>query len=383
MLRLNTIFVLVLFCAIIGFSSQYGVFQKQHLTSKASEKTSYWTQHFIKRLPKLGVNLQDQKEDPVISTIAAGNTIGLAKDIVESSELFQIDYINPDCFCTISVGSYAGKLSNEINPTGPSREMAKVVFFGQNDGKKYRGHLQNNKFQLAVNFHRAKGILNSGRNDVFIFKSEQVDLPQTYAAVYQILKTNDKPTLLIRTLVPLVKETQIFFVGWYSIYSALIISLLISLYSVFKTRDQQFHPINDTFSISPKRRTIVFSALFFLAFLVVVVGSYYSPDFHTIWDYSHDKIKHMIAYFSLTAMGFAACHRFDWSKNLVLIIFIIGVFIELTQPLAGRSASLQDLFANSIGIALGAMVASWCGFKGKDKHDTKTAENTIQPSLEI
>ena len=71
MLRLNQIFMLIIFCAIIGFSSQYEVFQKQYLISKASEKTSYWTQHFIRRLPKLGINLQEKNVDPVISTIAA------------------------------------------------------------------------------------------------------------------------------------------------------------------------------------------------------------------------------------------------------------------------------------------------------------------------
>ena len=365
MLRLNQIFMLIIFCAIIGFSSQYEVFQKQYLISKASEKTSYWTQHFIRRLPKLGINLQEKNVDPVISTIAAGNTIGLAQDIVESSDLFQIDYINPDCFCTISVGSYAGKLSNEIRPSAPSREMAKVVFFGQHRAKKYQGHLQNNKFQFAVNFHHAKAVLNNGRNEIFIFESEQIELPQTYAAVYQILKTKDKPTLLMRTLVPLEKETHIFFVGWYSIYSALIITLLFLLYNAFKMKSQQFHPINDTFSMSPKRRTLMCSILFFLTFLLVVVGSFYSPDYQTIWDYSHDKVKHIIAYFSLTTMGLAAFHRFSWSKNLVLIIFIFGVIIELTQPLAGRSASLNDILANSIGIALGVMIASWCGFKNQ------------------
>ncbi|MEP1441997.1 MAG: VanZ family protein, partial [Hyphomicrobiales bacterium] len=106
-------------------------------------------------------------------------------------------------------------------------------------------------------------------------------------------------------------------------------------------------------------------------FIGVVVGSYYSPDISLIWDYSHDKVKHMIAYFSLTLMACATCYRFNWSKKIVIIIFMLGVFIELTQPFAGRSASFQDLLANSLGIALGALVASWCGFRIQFKGNSR------------
>ena len=122
----------------------------------------------------------------------------------------------------------------------------------------------------------------------------------------------------------------------------------------------------------------MFFALFLAAFLVVVVGSYYSPDLNTVWTYSHDKIKHVAAYFSLTAMGLAACHRFHWSKYLVLIIFAVGVIIEMTQPFAGRSASVQDLIANFIGIALGFIIASWCGFTPNAKKAVHAAGKPIR-----
>lgn len=382
MLRLNTIIVLIFFCLIVGFSSQFNTVEMRYLATKSSEKTSYWTQHFIKRLPKLGLNLQDHKIDPIMSTIAVGNAVGLAKDIVESSELFQIDYLNPDCLCAISIGSYASKSSNKIKTEPISRGLAKAVFFGQYKGRTHGRHVQNNQHQFPVNFQHAKTVLDNGSNDIFIFKSDRADLPKVYAAVYQIVRTDNQATLLIRTLVPLVKEAQLFFVMWYCVYSALIIALLAAIYNAFKKQDQQFHPINNTFSMCPKHRSIMFFGLFFLAFVGVLVGSYFSPDFHTIWEYSHDKIKHMIAYFSLTAMGFAALHRFDWSRNLVLIIFIVGVLIEITQPFVGRSASLHDLIANSIGIGLGSLVASWCGFKKNFKQDTHTIDQSQKSELE-
>jgi len=48
----------------------------------------------------------------------------------------------------------------------------------------------------------------------------------------------------------------------------------------------------------------------------------------------------------------------------------------MTQPFFGRSASIDDLIANSIGIALGSMIASWCGFKNQTtKKTSRQLEN--------
>jgi len=363
MLRLNVICVALFLCVIIGFKSQYKPFETRYLATEASEKTSFWIQHFIKRLPKLGVNLDAHETDPVLSTIAVGSTIGLTNDIIESSELFQVDFINPDCLCTISLGSYTGNSSDQITLTSPDRELAEAVFYGQHVGKEYKGHLQNNKFQVPVNVQQAKAVLDSGRNEIFIFKSDEINLPTAYAAVYQTIQTQNQTTLLIRSLVPLAKEAQLFFVGWLGLCSILIISLLAVMSNAYKMKDAQLHPLVDTFNIPAKHPSALLLCSFFAVFLVVIVGSYFSLNFNTIWENSHDKIKHVIAYFSLTVLGLAACHRFSWSKYLVFIIFAVGVIIEMTQPFVGRSASIDDLFANAIGIALGSIIASWCGFK--------------------
>ena len=373
--RFYQIIIFFFLCAIIGFSSQYRVLETHYLQTKATEKTAFWTEHFIKRLPKLGISLQDHNADPILSTIAVGNTLGLANDIIESSQLFQIDYIHPDCLCAVSVGSYINKASGVDHASHISRSRARAVFFGKHANNKHGANIQNGSLQLPIDFHHARIVLDSDKSDAVIYKTNNANLPATYAAVYKIAKTQGKPALLIRALTPLIKEAQFFLLVWYSVYSVLIILLLAALYKVFKLSDQQYYPIIDTFSTSPKHRAIMLFILLFIIFIGVIVGSYYSPDISLIWEYSHDKVKHMIAYFSLTLMGFAACHRFNWSKKIVLVIFVLGLFIELTQPLAGRSASFQDLLANSIGIALGALVASWCGFKMQFKKNTRTNSN--------
>ena len=378
MRRLNTICVLLFLCVIIGFKSQYEPLETRYLAMEASEKTSFWIQHFIKRLPKLGVNLDTPETDPALTSIAVGSTIGLTNDIIESSELFQIDFINTNCLCTISLGSYADKKFDAITPTSPSRKLAEAVFYGQHQEHDYKERLPNNKFQLPVNFQLAKAVLDSGREEIIISKSDRSDLPKAYAAVYQTIQAHNQPTLLIRSLVPLAKEAQFFFAGWLCLYGILIISLLAVVSNAYKMKDAQVHPLVDTFSIAPKHRSVLLFCLFFVAFLVVVVGSYYSNNFTTMWQNSHDKIKHAIAYFSLTALGLAACHRLGWSKYLIFIIFAMGVIIEMTQPFVGRSASIDDLIANSIGIALGSMVASWCGFKNQITN--KTTHPTGKPT---
>ena len=377
MLRLNTIYVLLFLCVIIGFRSQYEPLETRYLAGHASEKTSFWIQHFIKRLPKLGVNLDAPEIDPALSTIAIGSTIGLTNDIIESSELFQVDFINTDCLCTVSLGSYAGKSSDKIPLTSPNRKLAAAVFYGQHGGEQYKEQLPNNKFQLPVNFQQAKAVLDSGHDEIFIFKSDQIDLPKAYATVYQTIQTDNQSTLLIRSLVPLAKEAQLFFVGWLCLCAILIISLLALISKAYKMQDAQFAPLVDTFHLPAKHRSFLLPCLFFAAFLVVVVGSYYSLNFNTIWENSHDKIKHIIAYFSLTTLGLAACHRFGWSKYLICIIFAMGVVIEMTQPFVGRSASIDDLIANSVGIVLGSMIASWYGFK--TQATKKTAHPTRKP----
>ena len=365
MLRLNTICILLFFCVIIVFRSQYNPVESRYLAAEASKKTSFWVEHFIKRLPKLGVDLNVQSTDPVLSTIAVGSTIGLANDIIESSELFQVDFINPDCLCTISLGSYAGKSSDKVILTRPTRKLAQAVFFGQHERKEHKGHLQSSKNQIPVNFQQVKTVLDGGSDEIFIFKSEQVDLPKAYAAVYQTIHAHNQPALLIRSLVPLAKETQLFFIGWLFLCGVVIISLLALISKAYKMKDAQSHPLLDTFNIPSMHPSTLLLGLFSSAVLFVIVCSYYSPDFTTIWESYHDKIKHIIAYFTLTVLGLAACNRFSWSKYLIFIIFAVGVFIEMTQPFAGRSASIDDLVANSIGIAFGSMIASWCGFKNQ------------------
>lgn len=73
-----------------------------------------------------------------------------------------------------------------------------------------------------------------------------------------------------------------------------------------------------------------------------------------------DKINHAIAYAFLAATG---CFGFGLSSVRAQILVVVslslfgGVIEVLQPPLAGRSASVADVVANQVGMALGWMLA--------------------------
>ncbi len=67
-----------------------------------------------------------------------------------------------------------------------------------------------------------------------------------------------------------------------------------------------------------------------------------------------DKEAHALAFFAVTIGLFVIaprCRRTD----LALVALALGVAIELAQGLTGRSASLMDLMADSVGIVAAVM----------------------------
>jgi VanZ family protein len=69
-----------------------------------------------------------------------------------------------------------------------------------------------------------------------------------------------------------------------------------------------------------------------------------------------DKLAHFIAYFILAALLVLSIRTRSLVGALlgIMVVLAYGAFDELTQPLVGRFASLEDWLAN----AAGAMVAT-------------------------
>ncbi len=71
-----------------------------------------------------------------------------------------------------------------------------------------------------------------------------------------------------------------------------------------------------------------------------------------------DKLEHAAAYMLLT-LWFTGLYPRSSYWRIGLSMFLLGIVIEIAQGLMpfGRQADLRDVFANSIGILLGFVIA--------------------------
>ena len=70
---------------------------------------------------------------------------------------------------------------------------------------------------------------------------------------------------------------------------------------------------------------------------------------------SNDKLHHLVAFAGIILPSAL------WNRPVLIWLlptaFFFGAGIELLQPLVGRSRDIMDLFANTIGIGIGALIA--------------------------
>ena len=97
--------------------------------------------------------------------------------------------------------------------------------------------------------------------------------------------------------------------------------------------------------------------------LLIVVVSYLAltPVPPPSIDFGWDKLNHVLAF---GALGFSASLSCPVSRRVRLLLFFLlfgfGGLIEfLQQYVPGRCGEWVDLFADSVGIVLGAIIAAW------------------------
>ena len=67
-----------------------------------------------------------------------------------------------------------------------------------------------------------------------------------------------------------------------------------------------------------------------------------------------DKILHMLAYGAWAIPVSVSRHRLGHIGIYLVIILLVGGFIEIVQPYVGREGSIADFLANLLGIGIGA-----------------------------
>lgn len=109
--------------------------------------------------------------------------------------------------------------------------------------------------------------------------------------------------------------------------------------------------------VTPRRIILLLRALTFAAvcvLLVLTIGPFQGLEARLGLS---DKVAHIAAFYIVTLLALAIAPRFR-RMEIGLMVFGLGVIIELGQGLVGRSLSLGDVVANTTGIVAAALPAS-------------------------
>ncbi|MFT5466869.1 MAG: VanZ family protein [Verrucomicrobiales bacterium] len=107
--------------------------------------------------------------------------------------------------------------------------------------------------------------------------------------------------------------------------------------------------------LSRRWRSIFFRLGFLAALAVTTVLCLRPSDWNPPPGVS-DKVKHALAYGTITALALLGFRKRGAWLPLVLVITIWGVAVEFIQPHFGRSFELLDMAANTLGVAFSAVL---------------------------
>lgn len=199
------------------------------LTNDAARTGINWSKHIANHIPNVGGREYLRNLGNIEAALRTEQLAHLALDIVKTSELFQIDFINSDCFCSISLGSYLekyGKKQNEISvrrhhlnpkkdhkhgvftnrssslPKHFSNKIMKHVFTGK-AAHKPRHFQGNGLHQINLDWKKAAHVAAIRKPTTFLHGDSEKFSPYHYAEVFYPVEINGEVLYLIRTLVNL------------------------------------------------------------------------------------------------------------------------------------------------------------------------------------
>ena len=333
-----------------------------------------------RRIPDLGLlNKDDLLFRELDHSIKMKRVEHLAADVLASDNIHQVDFINSDCMCAISLGSFKSKdRQKQVAEyhqiygykraafTGVKRTNFKVfnenianhVFF---DMKKHTPKTKGSdlKYQYPINHELLAQLISERQDATLVTDTAHAYQPAAFGEVYHMVQVDGHVAFIIRILVDLSAASttykdaanNIFWTG----------AGLLGLGFFYPVLSQNFAPIKQapqkpapSKQVLGKKRSIgrveIFSILSLTA--IVLILSLSNPlsgigDIIPI-----DKIKHAMAY---AALGFVALYGRKTTKSSFLTVIALLAFsiaVELTQPLFGRAADELDFVANVVGISI-------------------------------
>lgn len=357
--------------AAFNYSAPHAV--KTALKSDAENIGLSIAQLMGRRIPDLGLlNKDDSLFRDLDYSLKIQRISHLAEDVLATDNIHQVDFINSDCMCAISLGSYKTNKTQQIELVssasnghkraafdGADRNTFKVykeslanhVFF---DMKKHKPQTIGNhrKYQLPLD-HELVHQLIKGRSDAtFVRDLARPYQPSEFGEVYHMVKANGQVAFVIRILVDLTTPA--------ATYNKLVDNLWMAglgllgfglFYPLFCTIITQSN--STTKNAAPVKSIGWFEILSIASLAIIVLTLSLSNPLSGLQSFiSIDKLKHILAY---TALGFVVLYGRNTPKHTLLAIIALitfGAAIELLQPLFGRAADKLDFMANVLGVTI-------------------------------
>jgi len=240
--RSIAIFILavIVFLISVNFGVQYA---KQKLLIQHANTTGMdWAHQIEAQIPSLSkVTGRQSTPDSIKFT-------ELVNGMLAVGNIYQIDVINPDCYCYISMRSFTGsqQKQNQIDVGGMERKLAEletkphlngraniakkpsknaIEHIFESSSKHKAQHLSENaELKWSLDQKTAQKIANTLRHDIIIQHAAISNQPTTFAEVYHPVSVDGELSYMVRVLVNLEEENASYALF---LYGCTIFALLI------------------------------------------------------------------------------------------------------------------------------------------------------------
>ena len=246
------------FVVSANFGTQYAV--RALLMQHAHSTGMDWAYHIEARTPTLAALVNsDPKSKPKEAPAAADEFTKMVNGMLSVGNIYQIDVINPDCYCDISLGTYAAKQSGKegvelyshnhshdnaghdqpnakahlkgiSNVTNvPSEGAIRHIFENTSNHQPHSlfGDQQN---RFPLDRELTQNIAKNLAHDIYLRSSEASNQPARFAEVYHTVLADGELSYILRIMVDLEAESARFTSTMYT-GSGVILLLLLSAFA--------------------------------------------------------------------------------------------------------------------------------------------------------
>ena len=244
-LALGLLVVIVLAHTGIQYAMRALLVQHAHSTGMD------WAHHIEARTPTLPALVTSDPDSELRKAPSAVEFTKMVNGMLAVGNIYQIDVINPDCYCDISLGNYVAKISgrdgglslghthgetpSSANTKSPeSTPLQSTVEHVFDIGGDHGGFGDNeNRYGLDRAF--VQQIAATQRQDIILHSSELPNQPGKFAEVFYPVAENGKTAYILRILVDLDQEYARY---WITLYAGagIILLLVVSAFGYPSTK---------------------------------------------------------------------------------------------------------------------------------------------------